>query len=161
MNKLFFLFYFLIVMQACQSDIVYNTYQTVEDTHWKLDQEIKFTINLKDTINRYNLFINIRNNKDYEYSNLFLITQMTFPNQVKVVDTLEYEMTNSEGKFLGSGFSDLKENKLFYKENVRFKEFGKYLFTVRQAMRKRNEVVGLQLNGITDVGISVEKSKIN
>lgn len=161
MNKLFFLFYFLIVMQACQSDIVYNTYQTVEDTHWKLDQEIKFAINLKDTINRYNLFINIRNNKDYEYSNLFLITQMTFPNQVKVVDTLEYEMTNSEGKFLGSGFSDLKENKLFYKENVRFKEFGKYLFTVRQAMRKRNEVVGLQLNGITDVGISVEKSKIN
>lgn len=159
MNRLGFLIVLLFVIQACQSDIVYNTYQTVEDAHWKHNQEMRFEMDLKDTINRYNLFINIRNNKDYEYSNLFLITQMTFPNQVKVVDTLEYEMTNSEGKFLGSGFSDLKENKLFYKENVRFKESGTYLFTVRQAMRRRNEVVSLQLNGITDVGISVEKAK--
>ncbi|HIP48895.1 MAG TPA: gliding motility lipoprotein GldH [Lutibacter sp.] len=150
---------FLIFMQACQSDIVYNTYQTVEDANWKHNQEMQFEINLKDTINTYNLFINIRNNKDYKYSNLFLITEMTFPNQVKVVDTLEYEMTNSEGRFLGSGFSDLKENKLFYKENVRFNASGKYLFEVRQAMRKRNEVEGIELDGITDVGISIEKVK--
>lgn len=159
MSKLGFFGVFLILIQACQSDIVYSNYQKVEATTWQPNQEMLFEINLKDTTNTYNLFVNIRNNKDYQYSNLFLITQMIFPNQVKVVDTLEYEMTNATGKFLGSGFSDIKENKLFYKEKVRFKETGKYLFKVRQAMRKQNEVSGIQLKGITDVGISVEKVK--
>jgi len=159
MSRLGFLGILLIIIQACQSDIIYNTYQTVEDATWKHNQEMQFELNIKDTLNIYNLFINVRNNKDYNYSNLFLITQMTFPNHIIVVDTLEYEMTNSAGNFLGTGFSDIKENKLFYKENVRFKKFGKYLFEVRQAMRNRNEVEGIQLNGITDVGISVEKVK--
>ena len=85
---------------------------------------------------------------------------MTFPDLTKVVDTLEYEMADATGRFLGSGFSDRKENKLFYKENVRFKESGIYLFQIRQAMRKRNEVAGISpLQGISDVGISVEKVK--
>jgi gliding motility-associated lipoprotein GldH len=66
-------------------------------------------------------------------------------------------MTDSNGVFLGSGFSDIKENKLFYKENVRFREKGDYLFKVRQAMRERNKIEGISLlKGVSDVGISIE-----
>lgn len=159
MNRLYFIGILAILLLGCQTNVVYNTYQSLDKGIWKQDSPLEFEISIKDTLSTYNLFINIRNNKDYEYSNLFLITQMNFPNQVKVVDTLEYEMTDAAGRFLGSGFSDLKENKLFYKENVRFKESGKYVFKVRQAMRKRNKVAGIALKGVTDVGISVEKVK--
>jgi gliding motility-associated lipoprotein GldH len=118
---------------------------------------VQIVIPIKDTIRFHNLYINLRNTKDYPYSNLFLIAQMSFPDNTIVVDTLEYEMTDPTGKFLGSGFSDLKENKLFYKEKVRFRQQGMYHFEVRQAMRERNKVVGIsQLKGVSDVGISVE-----
>jgi hypothetical protein len=30
-------------------------------------------------------------------------------------------MTDPDGALLGDGFSDIKESKLFYKENVRFR----------------------------------------
>ena len=160
MGKTGFLSLLYILFLSCQSEVAYNKYQSLENASWKQDNQLEFKINMKDTINTYNLFINLRNNKEYAFSNLFLITQMTFPDNTKIVDTLEYEMTDVKGHFLGSGFSDIKENKLFYKENVRFRNAGVYLFRIRQAMRERNKVTGIsELQGINDVGISVEKIK--
>jgi len=151
---------FIVLFQACQSNVVYNQYQTLENDEWALEKALEYEIPIQDTIAPFNIFINIRNTKDYSYSNLFLITQMTFPNKMQVIDTLEYEMTDPEGRFLGSGFSDIKENKLFYKENVLFPQSGIYLFQVKQAMRKRNETIGINpLKGIKDVGISLESKK--
>lgn len=154
------LFGFIIVLQACYNDTVYSEYMHLDNAEWRQEQNLKFTIPVKDTTALNNVFINIRNTKDYAYSNLFLITQMTFPDKTKVVDTLEYEMTDAQGNFLGSGFSDIKENKLFYKEKVRFTLPGNYLFEVRQAMRERNAVQAVNpLTGVKDVGISIEKIK--
>lgn len=150
----------LVLFTACQNNVVFNQYQPVENAKWQNGQVIAIEIPMQDTISNYNLYINLRNNKDYAYSNLFLITRMTFPDNKQVTDTLEYEMADAKGNFLGTGFSDIKENKLFYKEKIRFSEAGNYLFEVKQAMRKRNEIEGIDpLQGITDVGISVEKVK--
>ena len=104
----------------------------------------------------------MRNNNDYQYSNLFLIVGIDFPNNFSVIDTLEYEMANAEGKFLGSGFTDLKENKLEYKSNVIFPSTGTYHISVQHAMRKSGDIEGISLlQGITDVGLRIEKNIIN
>jgi hypothetical protein len=51
-------------------------------------------------------------------------------------------------------FSDIKESKLFYKENVRFR--GKY--KMNQAVRENGKVPGVtNLEGITDVGLELKK----
>ena len=156
-NLNFIVIVFLLI-QACQSDMIYSEYVSIEKNEWRNKQILKFEIPMQDTINSYNLYINLRNTKEYSYSNLFLLTQMTFPDKSKVIDTLEYEMTDAEGHFLGSGFSEIKENKLFYKKNVRFQELGTYLFQIKQAMRNRNEIEGINpLLGVSDVGISIEK----
>ena len=100
----------------------------------------------------------MRNNKTYEYSNLFLIVGIDFPNNYQIIDTLEYEMTTPEGRFLGTGISDVLENKLEYKTNVNFPVSGNYTIHVQHAMRKSQEIEGLTyLNGVTDVGIKIEK----
>ncbi len=160
MRKTGVLLVVLWLIQSCQSDMVFNEYQKITKAEWAQNHIVEFEIAMQDSIIPYNIFINLRNTKDYEFSNLFLITQMTFPNQTIVVDTLEYEMTDVNGRFLGSGFSDIKENKLFYKENIRFHQKGKYFLQIQQAMRKRNEVSGINpLHGISDIGISIEKVK--
>ena len=68
-------------------------------------------------------------------------------------------MANQNGEFLGSGFSDLKENKFWFKENVVFQESGEYIFSIQHAMRENNKVDGIiNLEGITDVGLRIENS---
>ena len=146
-------------MVSCYDKVLFDEYRSMEDEQWHKDSIINFTFNNLDTINKNNIYINLRNNKDYEFSNLFLIVGIRFPNNYQIVDTLEYEMTSLNGNFLGTGITDIKENKLEYKTNVAFPFKGDYRIRVQHAMRRSRKVDGLIfLNGITDVGLQIEKT---
>lgn len=162
MRKITLLVLISFLITACNDTAVFDKYTSVSNAGWHKDSIINFKFNPTDTISRNNLFINLRNNNNYEYSNLFLIVDINFPNNTSIVDTLEYEMTDAQGKFLGSGLTDLKENILEYKTNVIFPVTGEYNINVQQAMRKSGSVEGIEnLNGITDVGLRIEKIKLN
>ena len=157
-GKLILAFIILTYTLSCTNNTIYNQYQAIENSEWHKDSIINFKINSTDTISKNNLYVTLRNNKDYEFSNLFLIVGIKFPNNYQIVDTLEYEMTTPEGRFLGNGMTDVKENKLEYKTNVTFSLMGDYDISVQQAMRRTRDIDGLNaLNGITDVGLQIEK----
>jgi gliding motility-associated lipoprotein GldH len=157
MHKPLAVFIILMSFCSCDPDRVYDSYQSTP-SFWGKDALVEFDVPVPDTLHDYNLFINIRNTGAYPFSNLFLITEMEFPNHSKVTDTLEYEMTEPDGSWKGSGFSDVKENKLWYKEQVRFPVLGACKVRIGHAMRKNGSAYGIdQLQGITDVGFRVEK----
>lgn len=141
--------------------MVYDEYESLPNK-WHKDSLVDFKITPPDSINDYNLFVNIRNNNDYKYSNLQLIVALEYPNGKTIKDTLEYLMAKPNGEFLGSGFTDVKENKLWYKGNdskFKFDESGEYTITIQQAMRENGKVNGiLELDGILAVGFRVETS---
>ncbi len=147
----------IIAFSSCDRARVFDEYKPVKD--WNKDSIVSFNIASLDTSKVYDLFINIRNTSDYNFSNLFLITEIKFPEGKVISDTLEYEMTKPNGEWLGTGFGDVKESKLWYKENVMFDEPGNYTVTIQQAMRKNGEVDGIkELEGITHVGFRIENS---
>lgn len=157
MRSVFVLAMVFLGLISCDSNRTFDMYNSVEDNCWLINDVIEFQVEVEDTISRNNIFINIRNNKEYEFSNLFLIASIEFPSGLKVIDTLEYEMTDKAGNFLGSGYTDIKENKLFYKENVRFQHKGLHILKVEQAMRKSSNIHGLDsLKGVTDIGLRIE-----
>ena len=156
-KKAFFLILVLGII-SCTSNLEFSQYKSFKNASWEANKKVFFEFDVVDTITPKNLFINIRNNKNYQYSNLYVITELSFPNQTRVIDTLQYEMTDKLGNFLGSGFTDIKENKFYYKENKIFPLSGKYTFSVRQSMRKNGEVNPIKfLEGINNVGLSIEK----
>ncbi|NNL15860.1 MAG: gliding motility lipoprotein GldH [Flavobacteriaceae bacterium] len=148
-----------MILFSCDPDRVFDEYRSIP-AEWNKDSLITFNVTPPDSINAYNVFVNLRNTIDYKYSNLFLIVITKFPHGKVITDTLEYRMADQNGKFLGSGFTDLKENKFWYKEKVVFEESGEYKFSIQHAMRENNEVDGIiDLQGITDVGLRIEKSQ--
>ena len=159
MHKTLTLIILLVLLYSCNNTKVYDQYQSIANAQWHKDSIVKFEFSPSDTLSRNNLYVNLRNNNDYEFSNLFLIVGIDFPDNTSIIDTLEYEMADTQGKFLGSGLTDLKENKLEYKTNVIFPKSGTYKIHIQQAMRKSGEVDGINaLSGITDVGLSIEKA---
>ncbi|PQJ21789.1 gliding motility lipoprotein GldH [Tenacibaculum sp. SG-28] len=150
----------VLLFVSCDANRVFDEYQPIEEQQWNKHNTLRFPFEVKDSVQQHNLFISLRNNKEYAYSNLFLIATLRFPDGNVVVDTLEYAMADSAGKFLGRGFTDVKDNKLFYKENIVFPTKGRYTFEVRQAMRKNGEANGIEaLEGVTHVGFRIEKIK--
>jgi gliding motility-associated lipoprotein GldH len=129
---------------------------------WHKDSVVSFKIKPPDSIKPYNLFVNLRNTNDYKFSNLYLIVEMNFPQGKTIKDTLQYKMAKPNGELLGTGFTDVKENKLWYKEGVVFDEIGDYTINIQHAMRENGKVSGVDdLEGITEVGFRIENPIVN
>jgi len=138
-----------VLFLSCDKNRVFDEYQEI-DGSWHKGQKVTFAFDQNDTITNYNMFVNIRNNNSYPFNNLFLIVSLLQPDGVTKVDTLEYQMAKEDGTLLGDGFSDIKESKLWYKENTRFPKVGKYTVNIQQAVRETGKVSGMeQLQGIS------------
>ena len=146
---------------SCDKTRVFDEYKKLDGT-WKKTDTLRFTFDQNDTINPYHLFLNVRNNNEYPFSNLYVIVSLKEPGEKPTtkVDTLEYLMANTDGSLLGEGFSDVKESKLWYLENFKFSRIGKYNVEVVQAVRETGNIEGVpDLKGITELGLRIEKIK--
>ncbi|MCM4167922.1 Gliding motility lipoprotein GldH [Arenibacter antarcticus] len=150
--------FMIVLLASCDGQTIRSVYYPTDNGTWHKDSVMQFNFSDLDTVHPFNLFINIRNDQTYPYSNLFLIAELQSPNGDQIRDTIEYEMALPNGQWLGSGNGSLKENKLWYKENIVFPSSGEYTLKVSQAMRKNGQVDGImELEGITDVGYQIEK----
>lgn len=155
-----FLFATLLLFCSCDKKRVFDEYKEFDGT-WNKDSIVSFEFEQQDTVKLYNMFINIRNNNDYPFSNLYLIVEMQEPGtDVTQVDTLEYQMAEADGTLLGEGMTDIKESKLWYKEKQRFPTPGKYKVNIQQAVREAGQVPGVQeLEGVMEVGFRIETTE--
>lgn len=155
--RIFLFSIFTISLISCDDNRIFDKYHSVGNA-WNKDSIVKFDLPKMDGLKKHNLFLNIRNNNDYPFNNIFLLVSMEHPDGLTKVDTLEYAMANPDGSLMGEGFTDTKENKLIYKEDFFFDKKGVYKVTIKQAIRQMGKVAGVQkLEGITEVGFRVEK----
>lgn len=153
---LFILIFFSLL--SCDKKRVFDEYQSVGKS-WHKDSIVSFDLPQLDPKKTYNLYVNVRDNDAYPFNNLFLIVSLEQPNKQIKVDTLEYQMTNPDGTLLGEGFTDIKENKLFYKDKVSFTQKGLYKVHIKHALRQTGKIEGVtSLNGISDVGFRIEST---
>lgn len=146
----------MLLLVSCDKKRIFDEYQSVGNA-WHKDSIVKFTLPKLDSVQPYNMFVNVRNNDKYQFNNLFLIVSLEQPNGLMKVDTLEYQMTNPDGTLLGDGFSDIKESKLFYKGRNVFKPGGEYKVSIKQAVRQNGKVTGVEkLEGVSEVGFRIE-----
>jgi gliding motility-associated lipoprotein GldH len=139
------------VIFSCDSSRVYDEYRQVARSQWHKDSLFIFEVPVKDTVILYNLFLNIRNEVNYPYSNLWLFIEICQPDGIAVKDTFELILADPSGKWLGKGLSGIRSRQVVYRRNVYFPAAGNYFIKVSHGMRP--EI----LMGIHDIGVRIEK----
>ena len=139
------------MIAACDANRVFDEYVPVKDAKWHKDSLVVFDIPITDTIQNHNILINVRNDINYSYSNLWLFVNIEQPNGIAVQDTFEVALADPSGQWLGKGFGGYKTRESVFRRNVSFPNSGEYKIIIRQGMR---ETI---LDGISDVGLRVEK----
>lgn len=142
----------LAIMGACDSNLVFEQYQPITNRNWNKDSVLVFNIPITDTTSNHNLYISIRNDVDYPYSNLWLFINIEQPNGESLNDKFEITLADPSGKWLGEGFGGLKTREVIFRSNVFFPVSGDYKISIEQGMR--DDV----LHGISDVGIRIDKT---
>ena len=152
-SKILYIVIAFFCIAGCQSPN--NFYQkTISLSNgWQADSAVAFNIPVKSPKENYDIFMVIRNNNEYPFSNIYFFTEFTSPNGKKMIDTLEYQLAYPDGEWIGSGMGGIKENTLVYKEKISLKDTGTYQLKIKQAMREN------PLIGIEDIGLIVEKEK--
>lgn len=146
---------------SCRNNVVFSEYKSIpEDKGWELKNKIVLQTEIKDTLSKHDVYINVRHADAYPYRNLFLYLHTQYPNGVKKTDTLECLLADEKGNWLGSGAGDLWDHSILFKRNTRFPISGNYIFTFEQAMRFGDQPALDPLPFILDIGLTIEKSPV-
>jgi len=140
----------LPVLFACRQNLVFEQYQNISDQKWYKDSVLVFNVAIEDTTQNNNFIINVRNDVDYEYSNLWLFLSIEQPDGKILDDKFEVALADPSGQWLGNGFGGLKTREAVYRRNIFFPVSGEYKIRIQQGMRED------YLKGISDIGIRIE-----
>ena len=117
---------------------------------WSSDESVVFHWNVQDTLKRHDVLLDIRHSQSYPFSNLYVFLTYEFPNGKSRVDTVECTLADSRGRWRGSGFGDLVDQRFLLNEGIQFPLTGGYGIEVSHGMRRD------PLPFIANVGLRLE-----
>ncbi|MFL5764805.1 MAG: gliding motility lipoprotein GldH [Bacteroidia bacterium] len=142
----------VLVLSSCDSKRIFEQNQPMPESGWDVTNVVKYDVNITDPATPANFYINVRQADGYPYDNIFMFIKTVFPNGKQSNDTLDCQLADEKGKWLGSGAGDIYDNQIPFKRNVRFPMPGTYHFEIQQGMRTENVPL------IMDVGLRIEKA---
>ena len=146
-------FFSLLFLVYCNTNTE-SSYSVFEEDSWHADSIITLNHSVVDTITKQNLYLKIRHTTDFEYQNIFL-----FVDFQEKRDTIEVALSEKNGKWLGSGFGDIKEVEYCLAKEIIFNSKKASNVNVEQAMRYGDQPVITNLKGIIALGINIKKSE--
>ena len=127
------------------------------DSGWGNSQVMEFNFQGEKKNDKKNIDFILRHNNNYPFANIFLISELVTSNKKIQIDTLEFKLADSSGKWLGITKISLVEHKLPYKTNFILKEGETFKLKVRTSMRLNNEINEIEnLDGVLNFGLLIE-----
>jgi len=145
--------FFILLAASCQFQDVYNDMEKLGHGKWHMDQPVVFRVNSADSLVPLDFFLQLRNNNEYPYNNLYLFLLTEFPDGRNYTDTIECLLAQPDGKWYGKRIGSVYENSFLIKKNVLLPRAGLYTFSLKHAMRHEDLV------GITAAGLRIARAK--
>ena len=153
MKSLLFFLFCAVLLTACDNSRVFEKNEDFKDQSWLVSVKPEFEFSIPDTLQRYNVYCNVRNDISYPYSRLFI----TYYLQDSIGKELQKKLIGhmlfdpKTGKPQGvSGLGDIYDHQILLLNNYKFSQKGKHKIKFEQFMRTDT------LQGILAVGARVE-----
>jgi len=151
--KLLIFFSMILGIVSCSHKEIFFDYYSLTNAEWNRDNPAVFHVKIENLSQPYNVSIEIRNNDDYPFSNIWLFIDYTLPNGNTRTDTVSADLADVYGKWYGKGLS-LYNLSIPYENTVLFPDTGTYIYSIRQGMREN------PLKGISDIGLKISKKTV-
>lgn len=142
-----------IIYTSCDNREVYYHFEEIKNAEWAQNDTLFFDVDSTSyQLNTpYKMSIEITNNVNYSYQNIWLFIQANLENDSTFTNiSKEYRLADEFGKWNGSGFGSLFQLSLPFDEVV-FKEKRNYRFKIEHGMQDE------KLIGIEKVGLKISK----
>ncbi|MDR0941288.1 MAG: gliding motility lipoprotein GldH [Bacteroidales bacterium] len=134
----------VLLCTACNSNVVFESTITMDNATWNKTDVAVFPFTPRDTITKYDVILEITNNNEYAYSNLYVFSDIRFPNKQFTRDTIEFFLADAAGEWTGKRWLSTHTNTFRFKQGIQFPYNGEYTFSLEQAMRCSNKECSLK-----------------
>lgn len=156
MKKSLFFFLPLVLLASCGPKSVINKTYDIANGEWAYADSLRFEFEIADTVQLYDLFLELKHTTDYSYQNLYTQIQTEFPNGQSLRKPLSLELANAAGEWQGKCNAKACTIKIPIQQGAYFNQPGKYVITLEQFMRES------PVKGVQSVTLKVvEAEKIN
>lgn len=140
-----------IMLTGCDGNFVYEVNKPLKDEAWSYENVQTFEAEIKDTAVHYNIYVNLRHSFHFDWRNVWVNIETTFPDGNKVSKRVNLLLSEADGKWFGECTGDNCDIQIPIQENAIFPQQGIYKFSIVQDMRVN------PLVNIRSVGMKVEK----
>ena len=144
----------IMFTSSCDQIEVYEKHTVIPDYEWQNNFAASGDFLITDTVSAYHIYLVLRHTDAYQYNNIWLNIGLQPPGDSLYIQKVNLSLGDDANGWEGTGMNDIWEvRKLLNGEPRRFKQPGKYHFTISQIMRDN------PLLHIMSVGLRVEKEK--
>lgn len=148
------LFVYSLSLYSCTQIEIFEKDTSIPGYKWQQAFTAKGDFDIKDTVSPYHIYLVLRHTDAYQYNNIWLNVGLQPPGDTMHIQKVNLVLGNDANGWEGSGMNDIWEvRKLLNGDARRFKQPGKYNFSISQIMRDN------PLPNIMSVGLRIEKKK--
>ena len=129
-------------------------HENMINNEWQYSDAKTFSAEIKDTVQLYNIYVSARHGFNFEWRNLWVNIETTFPDGKQYERRVNLILSNADGVWHGDCLGDNCDILIPIQENAFFPEIGKYTFKISQDMRVN------PLNNLKSFGMRIEKGKV-
>ena len=123
---------------------------------WKSNDVLGFNVDIEDTSLTYYNKVSICHTNEFMYQNLIMLVYHIYNQDTVNLDTLDILLARNDGKWLGYGDS-YKEVEYIYRSNLGHYK-GNHRFEMELAMRSYDLTCLSEIEGVTNIGLSVQNN---
>jgi len=143
----------LVFLLACGERALFDEARALPDDGWDFRDTMDFSFVITDTSGIYDVYLHVRNEMQYSYSNLWIFIGTTAPNGASQRDTLDLILADETGRWMGKGTRSINTMLIPYMRNIKFPYLGIYDMEIQHAMR---DTVLFHLH---DIGVRIQRVK--
>lgn len=149
LNTTFLLLF--VFFYSCNNNRIIDTHEALKDEKWSWSELKVYSFEVQNTNLYHTVSINLRINKDYEFSNLYVLGHIRNPEGKIETQRMNFILTDETGKWQGSGSGNYVYYTMPLFSNKTFSKPGIYEIAIEQNMRDS------VLNYVANVGVRVEE----
>lgn len=143
-----------LVLVSCTQIEIFEKNTAIPGYEWQQGFSATGDFVINDTVSAFSIYLVLRHTDAYKYNNIWLNIGLQPPGDSMRVQKINLLLGDDVNGWEGAGMNDIWEvRKLLNGAPRRFKQAGKYKFTISQIMRDD------PLLHIMSVGLRIEKQK--
>ena len=142
-----------VLFSSCDPNRIFDENRDIAGGQWHFKDHQVFGVDLKDSSQYCNIYINLRIQGDYQYNNIYMLFHLQNPEGKTETKRVEMILANEKGEWTGSSTGGLHSYQSLVYKGVKLGKPGTYRFELEQNMR--TDV----LAGVKNVGVRVEKGE--